>query len=111
MTPVEPIASLAMADIIKIVDDVGSLSSSQTPNTITVPSQQPVRKIVPELDTFKGTDEDLFRWIEDTITKIGTAGLARYLTDLALVAKNLDLAEGVFLCSTKSNNEWIRKKC
>jgi len=96
MTPLQPSASLAMADIIKLVDDVGSLSSSQTPNSITVPSQQPARKTVPELDTFKGTDEDSFGWMEDTLTKLGTAGLARYLTDTALVAKNPDLTESVF---------------
>ena len=96
MTPLQPSASLVMADIIKIVDDVGSLSSSQTPNTITVPSQQPARKTVPELDTFKGTDEDSFGWMEDTLTKLGTAGLARYLTDAGIVAKNSDLGESVF---------------
>ena len=96
MTPFEPSSNLPMAEIIKIVDDVGSIASPQTPNTITVPNHQPVRKIVPELETFKGTDEDSFGWMEDTLTKLGTAGLARYLTDPALAVKNPGLAESVF---------------
>ena len=109
MTPLQPSASLAMAEIIKIVDDVGSVFSSQTPNTITVPSQQPARKTVPELDTFKGTDEDSFGWMEDTLTKLGTAGLARYLTDSALVAKNPDLAESVFYALRRATMNGLAK--
>ena len=109
MTPLQPSASLAMAEIIKIVDDVGSVYSSHTPNTITVPSQQPARKNVPELDTFKGTDEDSFGWMEDTLTKLGTAGLARYLTDSAVVAKNPDLAESVFYALRRATMNGLAK--
>ena len=109
MTPFEPSSSLPMADIIKIVDDVGSIASPQTPNTITVPNHQPVRKIVPELDTFKGTDEDSFGWMEDTLTKLGTAGLARYLTDPALAVKNPDLAESVFYALRRATMNGLAK--
>lgn len=88
--------NLIMTDIIKIVDTVNTSNSSQTPSMITVPSQQPSRKTVPELESLKGTDEDSFRWMKDTLTKLGTAGLARYLIDSALVVNNPDLAESFF---------------
>ena len=34
--------------------------------------------------------------MEDTLTKLGTAGLARYLTEPSIVASNPKVAESVF---------------
>jgi len=54
------------------------------------------RKTVPTLDHFSGKNEDYFSWSEKSMNKLGTAGLAWYLSDKQLVEGNPEVAEAVF---------------
>jgi len=56
------------------------------------------RKTVPTLDHFSGKNEDYFSWSEKSMNKLGTAGLARFLSDANLVVDNPEMAEAVFYC-------------
>ena len=83
----EPPPRTTMRDVIASVDMAENLSKGATPPVPVTPTQDRLRKTVPELDKFKGTDEDSFGWMEDTLTKLGAAGLARYLTEPSLAKK------------------------
>lgn len=102
VVPDEP---LNMLDVIKEVVNPGSLIHPPKP----VVSPEQIQKTVPELDTFKGTDEDSFGWMEDTLTKLGTVGLARYLSNRTTVLSNLKIAESVFYALRQATMAGVAK--
>ena len=74
----EPSPTTTMREVIATVDIADNASSTTNNSGAITPSQDRLQQTVPELDTFKGTDEVSFGWIEDTLTKLGAAGPARY---------------------------------
>ena len=92
----EPSPTITMREVIATVDLVIHASMGTTISAAINPSQDHLCKTVLELDTFKGTDEDAFQWMEDTLTKLGAVGLSRYLTEPSLVQKNPDIAKRFF---------------
>ena len=93
-------AGITIPDIIKILRD--SKQHSAPPATAPAPAATSghsiERKTVPTLDHFSGKNEDYFSWSERSLNKLGTAGLARYLTDPQLGVTNPEVAEAVFYC-------------
>ena len=107
-TTVPPL-NFTMKEVILRVDMAESLSSTAVNSSSASSNQDRLRKTVPELETFKGTDEDSFGWMEDTLTKLGTAGLARYLTEPTLVASNPEVAESVFYALRRATMSGLAK--
>ena len=57
----------------------------------------------------KGTYEDSFGWLEDTLAKLGTGGLVRYISDTAVVKYNPDLVESAFYALQRANTVGLGK--
>ena len=104
-----PNEALNLTDIINKVENIPDNKSYQSLSSATHTSHPYTKKTVPDLDEFKGTDEDSFGWLEDTLTKLGTAGLARYLSDTRLVTQNPDLMESVFYALRRATMNGLTK--
>jgi len=93
---------ITMHEIIKSVSTplVTQNTSAPTVTAASTPASGHLieKKIVLTLDHFSGKNEDYFSCSEKSMNKLGTAGLAQYLSDPQLTVVNPEVAEAVFYC-------------
>ena len=92
-----------------IVSKLHAVNSLQVPSSPSSRRYIVDKKTVPTLKVFLGMDEDSFGWMEDTQNKLGSAGLARYLTDPTLVKSHPDVAESVFYALRQATHDGLAK--
>ena len=74
------------------------------------PSPSCSQKIdVPAPKQFRGTDEDAYGWIEDTLNTMGQAGLSAYLTDKTICQHQPEIATRVFYSLREATMNGIAK--